>query len=250
MTVKEIFDFLNLKYPVSTACDFDNPGILAGDPNTAVTKAVIALDCTPAVLKTAAEKGCELIITHHPVIFNPLKRVCSDSVIFRLIKNGVSVISMHTNLDVGQDGVNDSLCGTLSLRDVKKHTAEDGYLLNCALLPSPLSAQALAEYIGKRLGGHVRYSSGFTGKISRVLVCSGSGGNYLGELGRSGCDALITADVKHNVFIDAEFLGKAVFDAGHFETEDVITEPLKRILEQNFKSVQFFTEHTLSIKYI
>ena len=145
MTVKDIFDFLNEKFPVNTACDFDNVGILAGDPDSEVTGAVISLDCTPAAIKTAADNGCNLIITHHPVIFGGIKTVLAGSAVFSLIKSGISVISMHTNLDIGTGGVNDTLCFALGLQNVQKVTAKDGFLINKGTLPSPLSTDKLAE---------------------------------------------------------------------------------------------------------
>ena len=249
MTVQKIFDFLNEKFPTDTACDFDNVGLLVGDPNAEVKKAVVALDCTPSAVNTALKNGCQLIITHHPIIFDPLKRVIAGSAVYEVIKNGISVISMHTNLDVGIGGVNDCLSFALSLENVTKVTAADGYLLNVGELSSPLSPDALALYIKEKLGGAVKYV-GAERKIKHVLLCSGSGGSYVTEVKKQNCDALITADVKHNQFLDAERLGISVFDAGHFETEDVVTEPLKQLLTQNFSSIQFISEHTTKIKYI
>ena len=248
MTVNDIFDYLNSLYPVNTACDFDNPGILVGDKHAEVKRSVISLDCTDSAIDKAVKNECQLIITHHPVIFEPLKNVLSDSPVYRIIKNGISVISMHTNLDIGENGVNDTLCDVLELNNTEKYIAEDGFPLNTGLLPVQMTPEQLAGYIKKKLGGRIKYSSG-SDKINRVLVCSGSGGSYFTELIRSGCDALITADVKHNVFIDAARLGKSVFDAGHFETEDVVINRLNNILSSRFNGITFFTDHTSEIKY-
>lgn len=248
MTVNDIFDYLNSLYPVNTACDFDNPGILVGDKHAEVKRSVISLDCTDSAIDKAVKNKCQLIITHHPVIFEPLKKVLSDSPVYRLIKNGISVISMHTNLDIGENGVNDTLCDVLELNNTEKYIADDGFPLNTGFLPYQMSPERLAGYIKKKLGGRIKYTSG-NEKINRVLVCSGSGGSYFTELIRSGCDALITADVKHNVFIDAARLGKSVFDAGHFETEDVVINRLNNILSSRFNGITFFTDHTSEIKY-
>ena len=125
MTVQDIFNFLNKKFPTDTACDFDNVGLLVGDPETEVQKAIIALDCTPNAIDTAVNTGAQLIITHHPIIFNPLKQVLAGSAVYEVIKSGISVISMHTNLDIGIGGVNDCLCSTLALNNVTKVAAED-----------------------------------------------------------------------------------------------------------------------------
>lgn len=249
MTVNDIFEFLNGIAPVNTACDFDNAGILVGDPSAEVSGAVVALDCTASAIKTAIKNNCELIITHHPVIFDPLKTVLAGSTVFELIKNGISVISMHTNLDIAVSGVNDCLCRALGFDNFEKRPASDGYLLNFAELDTPLSADELARHIKEKLGGSVKFTD--SGKnIKRVALCSGSGGGYAFDTAVSCCDALVTADVKHNIFIDTERLGISVFDAGHFNTEDAVTEPLKSLLSDKFKTVSFYADHHSEIKYV
>lgn len=249
MIVREIFDFLNSRFPVETACDFDNVGILVGDPNKEITGVTVALDCTPAAVRTAIENRCGLIVTHHPVIFEPLKSVLAGSVTHTLTENGISVISMHTNLDVGVGGVNDSLAAALELCEVKKVSASDGYLLNTGKLASPMSSDELAKYIKKKLGGCVKFNRTCR-PIENLLLCSGSGGGYLCEAVRFGCDAFVTADVKHNVFIDAEHLGVTVFDAGHFETEDVVTPVLKNMLEEHFGGLRVFACRSTSVSFV
>ena len=220
-----------------------------GDPSAEVSGAVVALDCTASAIKTAIKNNCELIITHHPVIFDPLKTVLTGSTVFELIKSGISVISMHTNLDIAVSGVNDCLCRVLGFDNFEKRPASDGYLLNFAELDTPLSADELARHIKEKLGGSVKFTD--SGKnIKRVALCSGSGGGYAFDTAVSCCDALITADVKHNIFIDTERLGISVFDAGHFNTEDVVTEPLKGLLSEKFKTVSFYTDHHSEIKYV
>lgn len=249
MTVQNIFDFLNEKFPTDSACNFDNVGLLVGDPDTEVQKAVIALDCTLSAINTAVNKGAQLIITHHPIIFNPLKQVLAGSAVYEVIKSGISVISMHTNLDVGVGGVNDCLSSALTLNNVTKVAAEDGYLLNTGELTTPLYPDDLAVYIKGKLGGAVKYF-GADKEIKRVLLCSGSGGSYLSEALRHNCDALITADVKHNQFLDAERLGISLFDAGHFDTEDIVIEPLKEILQAQFPNIAFIADRISKIKHI
>ena len=209
----------------------------------------MALDCTASAIKTAIKNNCELIITHHPVIFDPLKTVLTGSTVFELIKSGISVISMHTNLDIAVSGVNDCLCRVLGFDNFEKRPASDGYLLNFAELDTPLSADELARHIKEKLGGSVKFTD--SGKnIKRVALCSGSGGGYAFDTAVSCCDALVTADVKHNIFIDTERLGISVFDAGHFNTEDVVTEPLKGLLSEKLKTVSFYADHHSEIKYV
>ena len=248
MTVNDILEFLNQKFPIDTACDFDNVGLLIGDKDQTVTKAIIALDCTMSAINEAIANDCELIITHHPVIFNPLKNILKGSIPHTVVRNNLSVISMHTNLDVGDGGVNDNLCKVLEPIMTEKVVANDGYLLKkCAV--SPISADDLAQKLKTSLGGCVKYTD--NGKtLENILVCSGSGGNFIYEVKDFDCDALLTADVKHNQFLDAELLGVSLFDAGHFDTEDIVIEPLKDLLQTEFTDIEFITNHNSAIKYV
>ena len=120
MTVREIYDAIDRIAPFQTAMDFDNVGILVGDENVDVTKTLLCLDVTPRVLREAKSIGAELIISHHPVIFNPLRTVQPQSIVYALVQSGIAVISAHTNLDMAYPyGVNDALCRKLGLQNVR-----------------------------------------------------------------------------------------------------------------------------------
>ncbi len=247
MTVNNILEFLSEKYPLDTACDFDNVGLLVGDKNAAVTKAVICLDCDINAVNYAKSIGTELIITHHPVIFSGLKSILAGGVVYELVKSDISVISMHTNLDIAVGGVTENLCEAIGLKNVKPFMAHDGFLIREAECDIN-DADKLAEHIKRKLCTAVRYAD--SGKaICRVLVCSGSGGNYLGDVISGGYDALISADIKHNVFIDAVNSGVAVFDAGHYQSENVIIKPLGILLSSNFSDIEF-EYYNNNIKFI
>ena len=246
MTVRNIYDYLKEKYPLKDACDFDNVGLLVGDIDADVNNVLISLDCTATAIDTAIKNNCNLIITHHPVIFEPLKKVLKGSIVYRLIENNISVISMHTNLDVGFGGVNDCLCNSIGFLRVETVIADDGYALRKGFI-SPISADDFAEKLKINLGGSIKYVDG--GKmIQTVLVCSGSGGNYINEAVKIGCDAFVTADVKHNQLLTARHSGISMFDAGHFNTENVVVPALKEMLEKEFKNTVFLCECTSFIK--
>ena len=245
MTVQNIFDFLNSRFPVDTACGFDNDGTLVGDRNKTVTKAIIALDCTMPVINEALKNGCELIITHHPVIFNGIKSVLDDTLVYEIIKNGLSVISMHTNLDQGDDGVNDTLCNVIGLKNVETVEAPDKFLLKKGEI-SPLSADDFAKHLKNVLNYPVKYVG--EGEIKNVLVCSGSGAQYHTQCIVNGCDALVTAEVRHNNFLDAAQNGVALFDCGHFNTEVVVIKPLCEMLSNEFNNIQFIANTDSQIK--
>ncbi len=237
ITIGQIFDRLCELYPPHTACDFDNVGILVGGRDFEVKRALITLDCDKTALDRAVEGGFDLIITHHPVIFDGLKQIRDDSVVYRLIENHISVISMHTNLDIGAGGVNDCLCAAIGLENIETVTADDGFLLRAGFLDG-VSPDSFAHTLKKALGGGVRYVAGVR-PINRVLVCSGSGGGYLDTAIKGGFDALVTADVKHNVFVDAINNGISLFDAGHYHTEITVLDPLSKTLSQSFPEIKF-----------
>lgn len=108
-TVLQIYEAIDRLAPFSLSMDFDNTGILVGDRQKKVERALLALDCTKEVLRQAKELGAQLIITHHPIIFHPIKRVNEDSLVYHLLRSDIAVISAHTNLDIAQGGVNDLL---------------------------------------------------------------------------------------------------------------------------------------------
>lgn len=248
MKVLDVYNILNKIAPCESALSFDNVGILIGDRDATVTKAVVCLDCTFEVVKKAVEQKAELIITHHPVIFEPLKSVLKGSVVYECVLNNISVISMHTNLDSAVGGVNDCLANALGLENVVSVTDEEGFSFRKGVLSEEMSAEGLARYIKSRLGGAIRYTDN-NKLIKTVCVCGGSGGSEL-FLAMNHADAFITADVKHNVFMDAAMKSFSIFDAGHFHTENVIVEPLSKLLGEKIKDVAFLPFNGKEIKTV
>ena len=244
--VIDVFEKLNNRFPVEDACEFDNVGILVGDRYADVTGVIVALDCTVSAVTEAIHTGANLIVTHHPVIFDPLKSVTENSVVYALVKNGISVISMHTNFDVGKGGVNDILCETLGLKNISKYQATDGYMLSSA--ETEISKpEKLAEDFKAKLGFPVRYVSGRP--IRSVLICSGSGGGYITEAISGGFDGLITADVKQNHFVEAENACISLFDCGHFATENICVKPLADMIKSDFPGLKVETYSPDFIKF-
>lgn len=248
MKVIEIFNYLNTLFPVNKACDFDNVGIIIGDQYSEVKNVLISLDCSLATITYAKNNGCNLIITHHPVIFEPIKTVLAGTTAYELIKNNISVISMHTNLDIAEGGVNDCLCEALGLTEISSQTASDGFLLKYGTT-FQTNAESLAKAIKTALNTNVKYVDG--GKpINKVLVCSGSGGNYIYDAVVFGFDAVVTSEIKHHQFIFAADNGISVFDAGHYNSEVIVIEPLKELLKEKFSDIGFITFPDETIKQI
>ncbi len=249
MRVKEVFDRLNRLYPTETAADFDNVGLLVGDGEAEVTKVLVCLDCDLSAIKRAEEIGANLILSHHPVIFEPLRSVTAESAVYRAVQSGIAVISMHTNLDIAVGGVNEQLCRSLGFENFQKIEMSDGFSLLFAET-APISADRLAERLKTALSGNIRYTDGKKA-IKKILFCCGSGGSYANEASKKGFDALITADVKHNQFVDAQNRELSLFDSGHYASEDIVIEPLAAVLRAEAAN-QFPVEtyHPDFIKYL
>ena len=248
MKVKDIYTVLDEKYNFSSALAYDNPGHLVGSHQDEVKGILVCLDCTDEAVTEAIEKGANLIISHHPVIFDGLKLVTEESIVFRLIRNGISVISVHTNLDQADGGVNDVLCQKAGLENVEKVADHEGFLYRIGELAEPMTADEFAEKVSKSLDYPVKYV-GTNTHVKRVAVCSGSGGSMLYEVAEQGIDAYLTADIKHDVFMDAHAMGIALFDAGHFGTEDIIVKPLAEELKKAFPDVNIYENHFSPIKF-
>ena len=247
-TVTHIYDAIDRLAPFWLTMDFDNTGILVGDRNREVSCALLALDCTPAVIEQAKQLGAQLIVTHHPVIFHPLKRVNEDAVVYQLIRSDIAVISAHTNLDIAQGGVNDALASAIGLRDCRGLE-----LLNeqtGAWLPEPLSPEAFAAHVKSCLNAASVKFAAAPRAIHTVALCSGSGADCLDAAISAGADALLTSEVKQHEYLAATAAGISIFDAGHFDTEDIVIEPLRDYLAKEIPDVHFFTTHRSAIQAI
>lgn len=249
MIVYDIYDFLDEKYDFSSALEYDNVGLLVGDGREKVTGVLVCLDCTDEAISEAVNIGANLIVTHHPVIFDPLKSVTEQSLVYRLIRNGISVISAHTNLDQADGGVNDALAEAIGLSNIEKVADSEGFLYRIGEYDEPISSDELARLVGEKLTVPVKYVGG-SNFIKRVAVCGGAGGSMLSDVISQGVDAYVTSDLKHNVFLDAHAAGITLIDAGHFDTEDVVVERLCRALKEAFSEVPFCEYHYSPIKYL
>lgn len=211
MDIKAIYNVIDLIAPFSEAEEWDNSGILV-DSGKDIKKALFCLDASLSVIKEAIEKGVDLIVSHHPLIFDPLYKIEKGSPISLLIKNEISLISAHTNLD--KSGISVSTAEKLGLTDI----SSDGFLVSGNT--ETISAGELAGKCKEILGcPNVRYTE--KEDIKKVAFVSGSGGSFLSEAIEKGADALITGDIKHDVFIEANNKGIALIDAGHYSTEKI-----------------------------
>ena len=248
--VKEIYEALNLWAPFGIQMDFDNAGFLVGRKNREVKKILVSLDITAEVAREAVEWGAQLVVSHHPVIFHPVKSVTDEDntgrTLLELVEGRVAAICAHTNLDAAQGGVNDCLAQALELSHVEQ-LHQDGVLPDGAPYGigrvglahrEGLSAGEYAAYVKEQLkAASVRYVD--SGRpVSKVAVGGGSCGSMLEDALAAGCDTFVTADVKYDTFLLAKALGINLMDAGHFATENVVCPNLVGFLMEGFPEVE------------
>lgn len=240
VTAGDIFDFINTFAPFDAQAKWDNAGFLAGDKAQAVTAAVCCLDVTDEEIMQAKRVGAQLIISHHPLIFNPIKSILSNDVTYKLAQNNLSVISAHTNLDKAPDGVNDALCARLGMTHTKLPSdVADGFL-NVGTIDRSLTPAEFAKYISEKLNTSVDFVEGDT-VVNKIAVCSGSGADFVPFAIENGCNAFVTGDAAYHEFLDAKKAGVSLFAAGHFETETFIADVLCEKLCAEFPDVKFYS---------
>lgn len=239
--VKDVFQALDRLAPFGTQLDFDNAGFLEGRSEREVRKILVALDITQAVAEEAGRWGADLIVSHHPVIFHPVKAVTdrdeTGRVLLALIENRISAICAHTNLDAAQGGVNDRLAAALELASPVPFEGEHIGRMGQAHRRG-LPVREYAAFVKDRLNAAgVRFVDGGR-PVEQVAVGGGSCGSMLHEAVESGCDTFVTADVKYDVFLEAKALGLNLLDAGHYATEQVVCPALVDFLQKEFPAVQ------------
>ena len=224
-TVQQIYEEMQRIAPLALAESWDNPGLLV-DCGGEVSRVLVTLDITPEVVEEAARKGCGLIVSHHPVIFSPLKKLSGQDVAFQLVKNGISAICMHTNLDAAEGGVNEVLAGIFGMREM------EAFAEGCGRVGSiELASRCNQPFNGPAV--QVRFAD--TGKVVRRLaVISGAGGSLFEDAIAQGADCLLTGEANHHHAIDAKRLGLSLIAAGHYATEFPVTAAVAEKLRTAF----------------
>ena len=222
ISVQQILALLQTAAPQELALDWDNVGLLV-DAGAPVDGVLTTLDITPAVVREAVENDCQLIVSHHPVIFHPIKRLAADDVPAQLMKNGISAICMHTNLDAAEGGVNDTLSDILGIASDGRESFAEG----CGRIGTtmPTTVEALARFCADTLHSGVRYVNG-NKPVTRLAEVSGGGGSYLQEAIDRGADCLVTGEAAHHIALLAKERGVGLVVAGHWGTEHAIADVL------------------------
>ncbi|MDA0783994.1 MAG: Nif3-like dinuclear metal center hexameric protein [Bacteroidetes bacterium] len=259
LRIHEIVSAFEAVAPLALQESYDNSGLIVGDRDAEVTRALLCLDCTEAVVDEAIGKGCDIIIAHHPIVFGGLKRFTGGDyvqrTVIKAIQNNIAIYACHTNLDnVLRGGVNERIAQQLGF-DVERvlrpiaadfgsfanqggfvdsevfRTAGPGVLCN---LQKPMNVLDFLQHVKERMGAKVvKYTKCDVEVVGKVAICGGAGSFLIGDALRAGADAFITSDVKYHEFFDAQ--GKMLLcDIGHYESEKYTIDLFSNILSAKF----------------
>ena len=242
--------------PFAMAEPWDNVGLMVGDPDQQVNGILIGLDPTEALLREALALNLNTILTHHPLIFHPLKTIPNNTPMGRILKTALghdlSLIACHTNLDLVAAGVSNALAEKLGLRDTEPLTAAPGQspgFGKIGTLPAPLpSEQFLSRLLTALAAPGLQLSGVLPETITRVALCGGSGSDLAETAWRMGAQVYITGEVKHSVARWAEEAGFCVIDAGHYPTENLIVPVLAEILKKSCADKGFTPTITTTVQ--
>ncbi len=253
-TVGEVTNKLFELAPIELKEDWDNVGLLCGCAEQPVKKILVALDATLGVLEEAKARGCDLLVTHHPILFGEIRAVndttATGKELLFAVRNGIACVNLHTNLDCVAGGVGDCLAKAIGLKNAKPIAPRGtdgqgrpyGYVYGAEIPETPL--EDFAKTVKRALGcSGLRYCDG--GKpVCRVAVGGGACGDEIPEVLAQGYDTFVTADLKYHMFLDAVDTGLNLIDAGHFETENPVCEVLAEFLKKSFPQTEVLLSQT------
>ena len=240
MTVGDITAVLEQFAPLGIQEQWDNSGLLIGSPSDPVTAVLVGFDCTPELISEAVEKGCDMVVTHHPLIFKGLKRINAQdpvgAAVMQAVRHGVAVYAAHTTADKVIAGVSGAMARRLALKNVQilVPEADECVGLGCiGEFPKPMDGQEALRYVKEQFSLRViRSSKPLETPIRKVALLGGSGGSEAEVARAKGAQLYITADVSYHQFFTPD--GFMIMDIGHFESEVEIVDILLAQIRKNF----------------
>ena len=237
MNVQTVYNLIHAVAPFDTQMEGDNSGLLVGSPNQEIRSILFALDVTEPVIDEAVALGAELIVTHHPLMFSAIRSLTDETyegrLIRRLVRENISLIAAHTNLDQASGGVNDTLAALCGLVEI----SGEGFF-RAGFLPEPMTVRAFADLLGENLETTVRVMAPEGRIIRRVGLCSGSGGSEWQLALEAGCDAFVSGEIRHHFALAMADAGIAAFECGHFATEEPGLAALAEALQKSLNHVE------------
>ena len=239
MKIKEVLSALERFAPLPLQEGWDNAGLQIGLTEAEVSGALLCLDVNEAIVDEAIEKGCNLIVSHHPLLFKGLKTISDGDyvqrTVMKAIMNSIAIVSMHTNIDNAKGGVNYKIAEHLGLQEVKFFAEKPGAVEAgsgvVGLLPEPMSAAAFIQLVKERFGVKcAQCNQLLQHPVRKVAICGGSGDFLLGDAIAQGADAFITGEMHYHVYFGQEQKVQ-ICVIGHYESEQFTSEIFKSIIE-------------------
>ena len=237
-TVSDILTYLETLAPLDLAMDWDNPGLQLGDRSSSVTKVLVALDPFEDAAREAISLGAELIVTHHPLFFHARRNLVEEDpeaqTVCRLVRDGIALISAHTNLD--QTALSGSACAAraLGLENIR----QDKYLF-LGDVPAPEEAASLARRAGKVLAAPIRIYGDPSRTVRTLAIAGGAYDEGYVRARELGAQALLTGEVRHHNALAAAMEGFVLMDGTHYGTERILVPPLAASLQKALSALQY-----------
>ena len=247
MKVKELTQWIEKKYPPQADEDWDNVGLLVGDDEKEIHHVFLALDLTEETLFEAVEKGADMILTHHPMIFTNIRKINNHTFtgrkILTLIRKGISYYAMHTNYDVL--GMAQLSADYLQLKDTsvlsvteERDGNEEGFG-RVGMLPKRMTLRECALFVKEAYKlNDVKVYGPLDMEVERAAVCTGAGKSMIEEALKNHAQVYVTGDIDHHTGIDTVAQGMALIDAGHYGTEYIFMEAMKEELVKAFPDME------------
>ncbi len=244
-----ILDFLETQYPSRYALEWDNVGLLIGKRDSDIKTVYVAIDANDNIIEDAIRHQADLLITHHPLIFSPLKKVNDQNFISKrvmtLIENGISLYAMHTNYDVLRMGdlaaerIGLRMQSPLEITDVNSNKG----IGQIGRLSESCTLKELSEIVKNKF--HLQGVCVFgdlDGVVERIAISPGAGNSMISHALHEKADVLITGDISHHNGIDAVAQGLSIIDAGHYGIEHIFIKDVAENIESNFKDIKVIQE--------
>ncbi len=243
VTLEKLMAYLETIAPLSLAEDYDNVGLLVGDRQAKVSRVLVSLDTDADVVAEAAEQGCELILSHHPLLFHPVRHILYDEAagetLRRLVGGGMALYACHTNLDAAEGGLCDYLLQKMGITDIRHSLTDaarrDG-IGRVAVLERAMTLGDLMEQIRDALSlPSLRYVGDPDELVQTVGICNGGGGDLVEDAYRMGCDLYISGDLKHHHGRFAYENNLALLELTHYDAEICFCDLMRELLTGRFE---------------
>ena len=243
MKTSEFLEILNRIAPLDLQEEWDNSGMQIDLGRDEVTKVIVGLDINSEIIEEAITKKADMIVTHHPILFDPIKTLGPDDVVggfvIRLVRAGISVYSSHTCFDAAPYGNNEYLLKKLGVQQMFRlpipgHHISEAMVARIGSYQQPVFFSEFCEKLSKVLGqpGGIKVSGAPEKLIQRVAVCTGSGGEFWEAAKIAGADVFVTSEVKHHQALAARECGLCLVDAGHYGTENLFVRNMAKQLRK------------------